>query len=167
MYVLTQFTRTQVWQQSIVWAFCFQSVNLYGPWFVFTTECDFDNTDIEGTPIELRHITRILTHGSMKRLLNPLNHQFRKCDSRSSAGVPAIVYSCATLIKSRNILMINKTCKEISNRAGKGVYFIVRSVNHNQFVCGFLSQNNIYFIIYEKPTTCFGHYKRPSLGCTF
>jgi hypothetical protein len=58
--------------------------------------------------------------------------------------------------------LVNKVIK-----AGKIVYFIVRSVNHNQFVCGVLSQNSIYFRIYEKPTTCFGLYKRPSSDCTF
>jgi hypothetical protein len=49
---------------------------------------------------------------------------------------------------------------------GKGVYFIVRSVHHNQFVCGVSSQNSIYFRIYEKPTTCFGLYKRLNKSTT-
>jgi hypothetical protein len=38
---------------------------------------------------------------------------------------------------------------------GKGVYFIVRSVKHNQFFCGVLSQNSIYFRIYEKTNYMF------------
>ena len=33
---------------------CYHSDNFYGPWFVFITACEFDNTDMEGTPIEWR-----------------------------------------------------------------------------------------------------------------
>jgi hypothetical protein len=33
-----------LWQQSFIWASCFYSNNLYVPWFVFITECEFGNT---------------------------------------------------------------------------------------------------------------------------
>ena len=75
-------------------------------------ECEFDNTDMEGTPIELRHVSGFLTHRSVKMHLNPPNNQFISCGSHSSAAVPATVYSCTSLMKNQNILMINKTTKE-------------------------------------------------------
>jgi hypothetical protein len=40
----------------------FYSDNLYGPWFVFITECEFDNTDMTGTPIEMLRVSGFLTH---------------------------------------------------------------------------------------------------------
>ena len=39
-------TSTQVCEQSFVLGVCFQYDNLYGPWLVFITECEFDNTDM-------------------------------------------------------------------------------------------------------------------------
>jgi hypothetical protein len=111
MYVLIQFTRTQMLQQSDVWACFFHSDNLYGPRFVFIMECEFDSTDIEGTAcIELRHVSGFLTHRSVKWCLTPLNHQFRSCCFHSSAAVPATIYSCTSVI-NWNILVINKTYK--------------------------------------------------------
>jgi hypothetical protein len=46
---------------------CFHFDNLYGPWLVFITECEFDNTDIVGTPsIEWRHVSGVGTHRAVK-----------------------------------------------------------------------------------------------------
>jgi len=33
----------------LFWACCFLSDNLLRPWIVFSMECEFDNTDMEGT----------------------------------------------------------------------------------------------------------------------
>ena len=58
MYVPIQVTRTQVCQSLLFWFSFFISDNLYGPWFVFLTKCEFDNTYIEGTGcIEWRHVS--------------------------------------------------------------------------------------------------------------
>jgi hypothetical protein len=79
---------------------------------VFITECEFDNTDMEGTAsIKLQHISDFLTYLSVKWRLNPLNHQFRICGSHKSVGVPNIVYNCTSLIRYRNIFMVHKTYK--------------------------------------------------------
>jgi len=95
---LIQVTRTQVWQQSVVWACCFHSDNLYGPWFEFITECVFDNTDMEGALL-WRHVSDVRTSRTVKRCLNLLNHQLWNCGSRSTTGVPSIVYSYAAIIQ--------------------------------------------------------------------
>jgi len=51
------------------------SDNLYGPWFVFITECEFDNTDMEGTPtIEWRYVSGFRTHRLVKWCPNPMNN---------------------------------------------------------------------------------------------
>jgi hypothetical protein len=41
--------------------FIFPSDNLYGHWFVFFRECEFDNTDMEGNPaIECLYVSGVL-----------------------------------------------------------------------------------------------------------
>jgi hypothetical protein len=44
---------------------------------VFITECEFDNTDMEGTlSFEWLHVSGILTHRSVKFSLIPINRHF-------------------------------------------------------------------------------------------
>jgi len=71
MYVLIQFTRTHVWQKSVVLSvFFWHSDNLYGLWFVFITECEFDNTEMEWTPsIAWRYVSDKLKYKKHKALL--------------------------------------------------------------------------------------------------
>jgi hypothetical protein len=72
----------------LFWACCLHSDNLYVPWFVFITECEFDNTDMEGTLyIEWRHVSGVRTHRSVKCCINPLSHQFWSYSSRSTACI--------------------------------------------------------------------------------
>jgi len=55
----------------------FNSYNLYEPWFVFITECEFGIQDMEWTPsIEWRRVSGLLTHRSVKRNLIIINHNF-------------------------------------------------------------------------------------------
>jgi len=57
-------------------------------------KCEFDNTDIEGTPsVECRHVSGVRTHRSVKWCLNRLNYQFWSRSSPNTAGIPVIVYS--------------------------------------------------------------------------
>ena len=49
---------------------------------MFIMECEFDNTDLEGTSyIEWRHVSGVPTHRSVKWCLNPLkgNQQRNIC----------------------------------------------------------------------------------------
>ena len=109
----------------LFWVCCFHSDNFYGPWFVFITEREFDNTDMKGTAsIELRHVSGFLTHRSVKWYLNPLNNQFCCCGSAISAGITAIVSSYVTLIKNRFIRKVIKRYKENVSH----VSFLKRSV---------------------------------------
>ena len=56
---------------------CLYSHNLYGQWFVFITECEFDNKSIEETPSnEWTHVSGIQTHRAVNCCLHPLNHYF-------------------------------------------------------------------------------------------
>jgi hypothetical protein len=57
--------------------FGFHSDNLYGLWFVFMTECEFDNIDLEGNYTEWRHVSDVRTYRSMILSLNRLNSYFR------------------------------------------------------------------------------------------
>jgi len=123
MCVLIQVTRTQLWQQSVVWACYFHSDNLYGPWFVFISECEFDNTNTEWTPIEWRNVSGFHTNRAVKWCLNLLNHQFWSCGSPSSAGTPAIVYSYEALIKKSKRKSDKKYKESISH-----ICFLIRSV---------------------------------------
>jgi len=64
-------------------------------------ECEFDNTDIEGTAfIEWRHVSGIHTHLSMKCCLQYLKELFWK--HGNATGVAAIVYFYAALLKMSN-----------------------------------------------------------------
>jgi len=54
---------------------CLYSDNLYGPWFVFITECEIHNIFMEEPPSnEWTHVSGIHTHRAVKCCLNPLNH---------------------------------------------------------------------------------------------
>jgi len=64
---------------------------------VFITECEFDNIDMDGTPVEWRHVSGVSTHRSVKSCLHLLNRQFWSCGSRRTAGVTDIVYRSAAL----------------------------------------------------------------------
>lgn len=78
---------------------CLHSENLYYPFVVFITECVLDNTNMLEIPIEQQRASAVRTHQSVKRCLNPLNHQFCSCGSPSTAGIEAIIHIYATLIK--------------------------------------------------------------------
>ena len=59
MYVPIQVTRTQICESLLFLVQFFISGKFYGPWFVFFTKCEFDNTYMEGTGcIEWRHVSR-------------------------------------------------------------------------------------------------------------
>jgi len=64
---------------------------MYELWFVFVTECEFDNTIMEGTTfVEWRHVSGVRKHRSLKWFLNHLNHHFCSSVSHSTADITAI-----------------------------------------------------------------------------
>ena len=94
-------------QKTTVW--CFERVVdiLITSWFVFITECEFDNTHIDWTtPTEWCHVSGISTHWSVKWCVNLLNHKIRCCSLRKTGGVIGVVYIYTDLIVNRNIRMM-------------------------------------------------------------
>jgi len=88
----------------LFWACCLHSDYLYELWFVFITECEFDNSFMEGTPsVEWWHVWAVRTHRSVKWFPNHLNHHLWISVFHSIADIKAIARSYATIIrKSKN-----------------------------------------------------------------
>jgi hypothetical protein len=63
----------------------------------------FDNIDMEGIPIEWRHVSGFRTHRSVKWCLNSLKHNFHSSDICSTVDIPTTVHSYAAVIKNRSI----------------------------------------------------------------
>ena len=145
----------------LFWSCCFHSDNLYGPWFVFIMECEFDNIDMEWTPyIEWQHVSGDRTHRSVKWRLYNLTHYFWRCGSKSTACIPSIVYCYAVIIKKIwNLSMINKKynlrhlCFLKSSVAGIILWFIpaVSQFFHFHFLIVIKMPNCWYILKRSKP----------------
>jgi len=69
----------------------FHFENFYELWLVFITKCEFDNSDIMVTPsIELRLVSDVRTHRSLKTCLNHLTPHILCCDPPNTNGIPTI-----------------------------------------------------------------------------